>query len=282
MAATFLDKLAKRVLDVRSRDGLFINAQAIGPRVSAGIVFVHGFAQCHLSWKRQFQSAFLKDYQLVSYDLRGHGGSVAPAAARYYGDSQLAVGDLEAVLDAAELEKAVLVAWSVGGRIALDHLAAIRSGRIVGVNMVGTALFRYDDQAPGVSAGLLSRMISDDFIDANLASIAFLKSCFHQAPTPDDFEEMLAYNLMIPASVKRLMVGRQCQSPSIAQTISIPMLFTVGRHDRHLTVDAVLRTAKLFRNVGVSIYENAGHAPFFENAARFDAELAAFAGPLLT
>jgi alpha/beta hydrolase fold len=43
------------------------------------IVFIHGFMQSHLSWMRQTASPLADGFRLVTYDVRGHGGSDKPA-----------------------------------------------------------------------------------------------------------------------------------------------------------------------------------------------------------
>ena len=68
-------------------------------------------------------------YRVISYDARGHGRS-SPAPGRAYGYEELAV-DLEAVLDAAGLERAVLAGASMGAhtavRFALAHPERVRA-----------------------------------------------------------------------------------------------------------------------------------------------------------
>jgi pimeloyl-ACP methyl ester carboxylesterase len=63
-------------------------------------------------------------YRVIAYDARGHGRSTAPDDHTAYGYDEL-LADLLAVLDAFEVERAVLVGSSMGChtaiRLALDH-----------------------------------------------------------------------------------------------------------------------------------------------------------------
>lgn len=50
------------------------------------ILFIHGFSQNQLTWRKQLGSDLADDFRLVALDLRGHGLSEKPQDA--YGDSQ--------------------------------------------------------------------------------------------------------------------------------------------------------------------------------------------------
>src|SRR5688572_6326352 len=86
-----------RRLSVRGRDGVSISAQSWGRQGAPAIVFVHGFAQSHLCWKRQLRGPLGDAFHLVTYDLRGHGGSGKPMRAEAYSDPSLWADDLQAV-----------------------------------------------------------------------------------------------------------------------------------------------------------------------------------------
>ena len=62
-------------------------------------------------------------FRLVSVDLPGHGRSDAPPEPSRYRAGRV-VGDLEAVLDRFELERAVVLGYSMGARLALAFALA--------------------------------------------------------------------------------------------------------------------------------------------------------------
>jgi non-heme chloroperoxidase len=70
------------------------------------ILFIHGFSQCWLAWRRQLNSDLADDYRLVAMDLRGHGLSDKPRAD--YNDSKLWADDVNAVIQALNLEYPIL------------------------------------------------------------------------------------------------------------------------------------------------------------------------------
>ena len=99
-----------------STAGLHIEARGNGPAV----VFTHGYGRTGDTWARQ-ADALAGDHHVVTWDLRGHGGSEVPPGL-YTRDDALA--DLAAVVDAAVAESggpALLVGHSLGGYFSLAH-----------------------------------------------------------------------------------------------------------------------------------------------------------------
>src|ERR1700757_3396739 len=111
-----LELLALQPIPVTSPDGVALAAYAWGNPAGREIVFIHGYSQCHLSWRRQMDDAALAgEFRMVAYDLRGHGASAQPLARERYRDDRLWADDLAAIIAAAGLKRPTLVAWSYGG-----------------------------------------------------------------------------------------------------------------------------------------------------------------------
>ena len=73
-------------------------------------------------------------HRVVAYDARGHGESTPAPAPDAYGYEQLE-GDLEAVMDAFEIERAVLAGVSMGAHTAL-RLALQSPARVAGLVVI--------------------------------------------------------------------------------------------------------------------------------------------------
>ena len=58
--------------------------------------------------------------------------------------------------------------------------------------------------------------------------------------------------------------------------ITVPTLVTHGRRDRLILPAAAEMTAAAIKGATVSFYDDCGHAPFYEDAERYNRELAAF------
>ena len=85
------------------------------------VVLIHGLGLCRHMW-RDHIADFASDYQVVSYDLLGHGDSVAPTART---DLSLYAKQLCGLLNHLQIDKAAVVGFSIGGminrRFALDY-----------------------------------------------------------------------------------------------------------------------------------------------------------------
>lgn len=81
------------------------------------ILFCHGFPAIWSSWRAQITAVADAGWRAIALDMRGYGESDAPPAAEAYVATHI-VGDLVAVLDALEIETAVLVGHDFGANAA--------------------------------------------------------------------------------------------------------------------------------------------------------------------
>ena len=84
------------------------------------IVFVHGAILDHTQWTPQVD-ALADEYRTVAYDVRGHGRTGGSARDAYSID--LLADDLDALVDALDLEDPVVCGLSMGGCIAQVYAA---------------------------------------------------------------------------------------------------------------------------------------------------------------
>ncbi len=80
------------------------------------LVFLHGLMGSAANWRR-IAPAFYDQFQVLTYDQRGHGGSFKPDSGYTPEDYAL---DLNSILDDLGWDKIVLVGHSMGGRNALQ------------------------------------------------------------------------------------------------------------------------------------------------------------------
>jgi pimeloyl-ACP methyl ester carboxylesterase len=262
-------------ITVKTPDGLTISAQEWGNPNGPEILFIHGFSQSSLSWIRQVDSDLAKEFRMVTYDLRGHGNSDKPLERDKYQESKGWADELQAVIDAAGLKRPVLVGWSYGGRVIADYLRVHGPARLAGLNYVDS-LTKGDPSFFAEGLKVQPLMFSDDLATNIAATRAFLHLCFEKQPSQEDFETMLAFNMMVPPKVRANMAGRKLEIDDILVSLKLPVLVTHGSADKLLRVAGAQYSVANIAGAKLSLYEGVGHAPFFEDAPRFNAELAAF------
>ncbi len=264
-----------KALTIKTPDGLSIAVQEWGNPAGPEILFIHGFAQCYLSWLKQTRSDLAKTFRMITYDNRGHGGSDKPFEPIYYKESKRWADEVQAVIDGLKLKRPVLVGWSYGGRIISDYLTIHGQEKISGINYVG-ATTNSDPNLKlfGPGAALLGPMGSDN-LEVNItATRKFLRLCTAAPLSQEDFEIMLAFNMLCPAKVRVGMGGRPAQYSETLSKVRIPVLVTHGKEEQVVLGAMAEYTAKTIQGARLSWYENAGHSTFWENPQRFNTELA--------
>jgi pimeloyl-ACP methyl ester carboxylesterase len=99
------------------------------------VLLCHGFPELWYSWRHQLAALSDAGFRVIAPDQRGYGETDAPAAIESYSIHHL-VGDLTGLLDALEIDKAVIVGHDWGGLVVwqMALLAAQRVAGVVGVN----------------------------------------------------------------------------------------------------------------------------------------------------
>lgn len=263
-------------LAVRTPDGLSIAAQLWGNPAGREILFIHGFMQSHLSWARQTGSGLARKFRMVTYDLRGHGDSDKPLERERYRSGKAWADELAAVIAAARLKRPVLVGWSYAGRVISDYLQVYGGGGIAGINLVNARTNSDPRYAGPFSSMRFAELFAGDLATRIDATRAFLHACFSRQPSTDDFETMLAFNMMVSREVRAAMSGRPLDADALYRNLALPVLVTFGIEDQILTAEGARHAAEIIPGARLSLYDGVGHAPFWEDAPRFNAELAAF------
>lgn len=263
-------------LSVTAPDGTPLAAHACGNPEGEAIIFIHGFSQCHLAWMRQLGDPDLaRDFRMVAYDLRGHGGSGMPVGREWYYEDKIWADDLAAVMEAARVKRAVLVAWSYAGRVVSDFVRVHGQDRLAGIVYVG-AVTKSASQFWGPAMKITGDMLSED-IGANIAATRhFVRNCFAHEPPPDVIETILAYNMMIPPKVRASILDRPRNEGGILPLLRVPVLVAHGEKDAIMLAAAGAFTASAVPGAKLSLYQGIGHAPHMEDPDRFNRELAAF------
>lgn len=263
--------------DVRAPDGTRLAVYEWGDPSSPTILLVHGFAQSHLCFAPQFHSDLIRHCRVVALDLRGHGASEQPLDPALYRGSRVWADDIAAVLAAKQLERPVLVGWSMGGRVIRQYLMIHGDARLAGINFVASQVIE-DPRCRGPGA---PKPVPDDQTLAQEieAAIDFLDQCFGRKPSEAEFRRALAYNMKVPAAVRRAIAGWSTEAaPTLdaLRKVRVPVLITHGRQDAVVLPAAAEMSLAAMPHARLSWFDDCGHSPFSEHASRFNDELMAF------
>lgn len=264
-----------RAFTVQTPDDVMISAQEWGNPNGAEILFIHGFSQSHLSWFRQVRSELANSFRMITYDIRGHGGSDKPLDQAYYKDHKRWAEELKTVIEGAKLKKPVLVGWSYGGRIIAEYLMEYGDQGIAGINFVA-AFTKVVPEFLGPATPAVRKMASENLAENIENTLSFLKFSTVKALPPDELEMMVAYNMVVPAKVRSYLLARPAPYENGLKKIKVPVLVTHGLEDQVALIPTARYTLSVVPNARSSFYERVGHIPFWEDAPRFNRELAEF------
>jgi pimeloyl-ACP methyl ester carboxylesterase len=102
-------------------NGIHINFEEHGRPDGTPILLTHAYAATLQMWKPQFEA--LRDYRVIGWDMRGHGGTDSPPAQDAYTE-KLTVADMAALLRHLRIDSAVIGGLSLGGYISLEFQLA--------------------------------------------------------------------------------------------------------------------------------------------------------------
>ncbi|RYE36075.1 MAG: alpha/beta fold hydrolase, partial [Hyphomicrobiales bacterium] len=195
------------------------------------ILFIHGFSQCAQNFKDLFESPELAErFRLTAFDIRGHGSSAKPVDPERYREDSIFAGDIKAVIEALELKRPVLVAWSYAGRLVSDYVSAFGTSDIAGINYV-CARTKNDPEFNGPGTRHFAAMISHDPKAAQRATKEFVKDCFAGEQPFARIATLFIYNMMVPAAIRGYHLNRPPSDGAILPTLKVPVLVTQGTED---------------------------------------------------
>ena len=259
--------------------GVKLHVEETGNRDGKSLLFIHGFSQCRLAWRKQTGSDLSRDFRLVTMDIRGHGLSDKPTGA--YHDSALWAQDVHAVITALELHQPVLVGWSYGGVIMSDYLRVFGDGSIAGTLWVGAVPRLGEPLVAGGFLGpdflaLMPGFFSEQVADSVSTLQRFLRLCVHEEPSPEDFYFILGYNTIVPPYVREGLLARNINNDAVIQATRKPVSLVYGEADQIVSPRMCAHMEMLVPQATVATYPNVGHMPFWEAPERFNRELKDF------
>jgi epoxide hydrolase A/B len=114
------------------------------------VVFVHGFPDLARGWNKQLDVVANAGFRVIAPDMRGYGRSTCPGNIGDYGLGEL-TGDLVALLDAHNIERAVFVGHDWGGFVTWA-MPVLHPDRVAGVAAACTPYMPFPSVATHLDA----------------------------------------------------------------------------------------------------------------------------------
>jgi pimeloyl-ACP methyl ester carboxylesterase len=222
----------------------------------SAILLTHGFGATSRMWDEQIEE-FTDRHELILWDLPGHGQSEPPADAT---TADSLIETMREVLDAAGVERAVLIGLGIGGALSL-RFWHINPDRVRGLVLIGTMPGLRSAAARAIwnsQVGELATAVERDGLDA-LEGGAEVDPRVHASPCG------------LSRAARMLLPQNDDGALSWLAAIDVPVLILVGSEDTpNLTAaDFMARTIPDARKVVIPRANHAAniHKPNAVNAA---------------
>jgi pimeloyl-ACP methyl ester carboxylesterase len=252
-----------------------LGCREAGARTGDPIVLLHSLGTDGGIWSAQL-AALAPEHRVLAPDSRGHGGS------SWDGPLDLAgwVGDLDRVLDAAEVERATLIGLSMGGVQALAYTLE-RPQRVAALVLADT----FAELDPEVAATKVDQLAGAAEADG-MAALAdrYAAETLTGSPPP---ERVRAVREPIAAMSAEAYVAsaRACFGARLGARlgeIAAPTLVLWGARDARTPRPLAERLARDIAGAALIEIPDAGHLAGLENPEAFTSAVARFAEAALS
>lgn len=260
------------------------NYQITDGETKPKLVFLHGLMGSGMNW-RSIASQFEEQYQILTYDQRGHGKSFRPASG--YRPEDYAE-DLNKILDELGWQKIHLIGHSMGGRAAMQF-AAMHPGKLITITIEDIGIYIKEQNADGLkqmiemvpvpfsSRSEARSFFKDEFpglIHSNKRAKA-ISSYFYTniVETPSGTAD---WRFCLKGIYESISQGHLRDRVSEWKSIHCPILLMRGDESSDLTQEDFTKMLSINSNAkGVEIPES-GHWIHFDQAEAFVRELKSF------
>ena len=196
--------------------------------------------------------------------------------------------DLNGVMNLMGDGPVVAVCWSMGGNWICDYIRDYGDKRLAGILLVGATTQQGTEVTQrffgaGATDNLEGLFDSDPAINI-AATKAFLRACTAAPLPPDEFSDILAYNMMVSHEARWWMLNRISDNNDVLASLSIPIMQIHGTADAivypfagQYTLDHIKHDRKELK-----LYKDVGHSPFHEDPDRFNSDLRYFANKVFS
>lgn len=237
---------------------IYFEQRGAGPTV----LFSHGYSASARMWAGQSR-ALADEFQIVSWDMRGHDRSDSPANPAAY-SHETTVADMAAILDACGVDRAVIGGLSLGGFMSLAfHLA--HPERTIALMLFDTGPGYKKDEPRNdwnKMAASMARALEEKGLEGAMPG-AEVRLAQHRSA------QGLAH------AARGMLAQRDGRVIESLPAIKVPTLVLVGESDKQFLPSADYMAAKIPGAEKV-VLAGAGHAANIDQPNEFNAAVRKF------
>jgi len=234
------------------------------------IVFLHGLAGNSLSWVGQFER-FSRDHRCIAWDAPGYGGSALVEA-----DADRFAETLAQLFDHCAVEKATLVGHSMGGIVAA-RFAGRHPDRVERLVLSCTHWGGCQPKGSGLSDNYRERLQTFDRGGPREYGLERAKNMLSPDAPADVFDliaEIASRCNRDGVEAAARMINETDNRDLLAE-LNCPVSVLIGEVDPVVARERTDDLAAAIPGARAIVISGAGHAPYLEKSAEFNAALAA-------
>ncbi|HYM14190.1 MAG TPA: 2-succinyl-6-hydroxy-2,4-cyclohexadiene-1-carboxylate synthase [Dehalococcoidia bacterium] len=252
-------------------DGVQLNVELAG--AGYPLLLLHGFTGGAATWHPVMST--LREFRTIAPDLIGHGASDAPGDESRYAMA-CCVSDVVAILDALGVERAAVLGYSMGGRVALQF--ALAAPERVAALVLESASPGIDDRDERGGRVAADRALADSIERGGVAAFVDawedLPLWSTQARLPGRVRASLRVqrlrNSALGLANSLRGMGAGAQEPVLGRLgeLAMPVLLIAGGEDKKYR-DLAAAMQERIAGARAHIVEGAGHAVHLERPPAF-------------
>lgn len=267
--------MQKQFIDTKHGRLAVVTSAGAGPAV----LLIHGNSACKEVFHNQFESDLAQDYQLIAFDLPGHGESAdatdPQVSYTIYGYAQAAAE----VLKALNVASSAVFGWSLGGHIGLEMIA--QQAPVNRLMITGTPPFSKNPEAAGQAFVPSEALQYGGQRDLSAAQVEiYARHVIHpDKPTPAFMVEAVRRTdgLTRQTMFDNILADNSADQQDIAENCPVPLAILNGAED-HFINNAHIASLK-YNNLweeSIFLLPQVGHAAFLEKPEVFNRTLVRF------